>query len=438
MNLGKKRKGFLRTSIRQIDEEALKITHTINTKVLDRYYTSVLPKGAEVQNFLNNAVVLWSHNMDEATPKIPIGRCVNLVINDDEIVATTEFNKNDSLAVRVFNAYKDGFLHAWSIGFMPLQHKQITLENREQINQEYGLNISEEKINEAGIFGAYVITKWELLEYSAVPVPGNPEALSADKVDSFKRELVTRGLLEEKEAKELEINKKDAEEKKEVSDVSEEKKEEVKEETKEEKKEETVSVEEEKVLVEEKEVSKEEVKEEVEAKVEEKVEEVKEEAEVVEEAKTEEVKEEKVEVKQEDNSEKSEETKTSEENKAEEPKTEVKEETKTDSTTEDSSEKAELVEETEEKAKEETETKEEEKEEEKEVNFATIIQGLIQKNKELSDRLEATERKLEELNSKNSEIQKSLDVDNIDKVREATQKRKSASSDAWFSNFLKQ
>ena len=490
MNLGKKCNGFLKTAIRSVDEAGLKITHTINTKALDRYYTSVLPQGADVKHFLNNAVVLWSHNMDEATPKIPIGRCIDLDIREDEIIATTEFNKNDPLAVKVFNAYKDGFLHAWSIGFMPIKYKEVTLENREELNSEYKLNISLEQLEEAGMYGAYVVHKWELLEYSAVPVPGNPEALSADKVDSFKRELVTRGLVKESDVDTIEIKKAKGkkEEKDEYSceclDCGEEVKSkehckdikcpkcggemrrkdrtgtgkdaevevkdvEVKtrdaEEVSKEVKAEEVKVEEtvaEKVEVKE-EVKPEEVKEEKveEVKAEEvKVEEVKEEAKA-EEVKTEEPKAEEVktEVKVKEVKEEEAKAEVKEENKAEEPKTEVKEEKEnTASTTEDKTEKSEVVEKSEVKVEEKAE---EVKEEETPANFASIIKDLLQKNKELSDRLEVNEAKLEELASVNSKvdvIQKSLDVDNIDKVREASQKRKSGNSDTWFSTLLRQ
>ena len=490
MNLGKKCNGFLKTAIRSVDEAGLKITHTINTKALDRYYTSVLPQGADVKHFLNNAVVLWSHNMDEATPKIPIGRCIDLDIREDEIIATTEFNKNDPLAVKVFNAYKDGFLHAWSIGFMPIKYKEVTLENREELNSEYKLNISLEQLEEAGMDGAYVVHKWELREYSAVPVPGNPEALSADKVDFFKRELVTRGLVKESDVDTIEIKKAKGkkEEKDEYSceclDCGEEVKskehckdikcpkcggemrrkdrtgtgkdaevevkdvevktrdaEEVSKEVKAEevKGEETVA---EKVEVKE-EVKPEEVKEEKveEVKAEEvKVEEVKEEAKA-EEVKTEEPKAEEVktEVKVKEVKEEEAKAEVKEENKAEEPKTEVKEEKEnTASTTEDKTEKSEVVEKSEVKVEEKAE---EVKEEETPANFASIIKDLLQKNKELLDRLEVNEAKLEELASVNSKvdvIQKSLDVDNIDKVREASQKRKSGNSDTWFSTLLRQ
>ncbi len=183
-----------------IDEEKLTIEHTINTKALDRYNTIVLPKGAKVKNFLKNPVVLWCHNLDGKAIKIPISKCLELTIEDDAIKAKTQFNANDDLAVKVFNSCKDGFLNAWSIGFMPLKYKTVDEENFKDLNAKYGLKITKDDIANAGCWGISLIYEWELYEYSVVPVPGNPEALTDKaKETEYARELVTRGLLQEKD-----------------------------------------------------------------------------------------------------------------------------------------------------------------------------------------------------------------------------------------------
>ena len=189
----KLRNSFMKASVRNIDAENYEITHTVNTKALDRYDTIVLPKGADVSSFLKNAVVLWSHNGDSSLPKIPIGKCVELNIEEDAVVVKTKFNPKDELAMKVFNAYKDGFLHAWSIGFIPTKYKRFDAENFADLNKKYSLEVTENQIENAA-WGLYLIYEWELLEYSAVPVPANPEALSVDEDSSYKRELITRGL----------------------------------------------------------------------------------------------------------------------------------------------------------------------------------------------------------------------------------------------------
>lgn len=195
-----KRYSFLGAQIRSIDEENFTIEHVINTKVCDRYLTCVLPKGADVKSYMKNPVALWLHGQDKNHLE-PIGRCVEMNVSDAEIAVKTQFNKSDPFAVKIFQAYKDGFMNAWSIGFMPLKYERYSEETCDKLNQKYGLNITPAQIKDAGFYGVYVIYKWELYEYSAVPVPGNPEALTDDsKKVEFKKELCIRGLVGEGES----------------------------------------------------------------------------------------------------------------------------------------------------------------------------------------------------------------------------------------------
>ena len=251
-----RKNSFIGVQVRSVDEANMVVEHIVNTKALDRYYTCVLPKGARVENYLKNPVVLWCHNIDETTIKVPIAKCIELQIEEDSIKVKTQFNANDPLAVKVFQAYKDGFLNAWSIGFQPENWEGVTEKNLVEVNQRFGLNLTKENIGSAGIYGLYVIYQWELLEYSAVPVPGNPEALSKE----YTAELVTRGLADEKDIRTM-LTKKEEK----AEEVSKEviTKETVAEETKEVVAVETVS----------KEVAAEVIKESVEEKKEEKVEE---------------------------------------------------------------------------------------------------------------------------------------------------------------------
>lgn len=193
----------------QFNEEDMTIKHVINTKCLDRYDTIVMPEGVRAGNFLKNSVVLWAHNHDENAVTMPIAKCIDLEITSDKIVATTKFNASDPFAVKVFNAYRDGFLNAWSIGFMPENFKEVTFETQEEINKEYGLelNLSKEDYDKKSWYGVWVIDSWELFEYSAVPVPGNPECLSAEEAEIFSRELVTRGLADKDEVRQFDFRK---------------------------------------------------------------------------------------------------------------------------------------------------------------------------------------------------------------------------------------
>jgi len=66
---------------------------------------------------------------------------------------------NTEFANEIFELYKDGFMNAFSVGFIPVDSEPM------------------EKDSDS-VWGAKRFLKWELLEYSAVPVPANPEALA--------------------------------------------------------------------------------------------------------------------------------------------------------------------------------------------------------------------------------------------------------------------
>lgn len=174
-----------------IDKENLTIEHIINTNSIDRYSSIVLPKGVDTKSYSKNNVVLYLHNHTER--QIPIGVCSKLIKSDDSIRAITQFNKNDDFAVNVFNAYADGFMNAWSIGFKPKDYVFVDKSNREEINTTYGLSVTEKDIDKAektSWYGLVLVKEWELLEYSAVPVPGNQDCVTED----FMSEIESRGL----------------------------------------------------------------------------------------------------------------------------------------------------------------------------------------------------------------------------------------------------
>ncbi len=130
------------------NQEERSIISTITTSTPDRYGDIVQPQGAKLEAYRKNSVVLLNHSMNS----LPIGKNVWIKENENGLVAKTVFAKT-AIAEDVMNLYKDGFMNAFSIGFIPLNHT-----NDEQ--------------------GRTVFTDWELLEYSAVSVPANPEAIS--------------------------------------------------------------------------------------------------------------------------------------------------------------------------------------------------------------------------------------------------------------------
>lgn len=124
------------------------IKAVISTNNPDRYDEIVNPKGARLDNYRKNPVVLFNHNSNIP----PIGKNINIAVYENEIVALTKF-ANTQLAKDIEMLYKDGFMNAFSIGFIP---------NKADTNEK----------------GQIVYNDWEMLEYSCVPIPANPEAIS--------------------------------------------------------------------------------------------------------------------------------------------------------------------------------------------------------------------------------------------------------------------
>jgi len=98
----------------------------------------------QLDNYRRNPVVLWAH--DYVGQHLPIGRA-DARVEEGQLVADIVFDREDGFAAQVESKYRRGFLNAVSVGW-------DTLKND----------------------GAKV-TRAELLDISAVPVPGDPDAL---------------------------------------------------------------------------------------------------------------------------------------------------------------------------------------------------------------------------------------------------------------------
>jgi len=138
--------------IREVDAEDRTVIHLITTDTRDRYGDIVEPKGGQIENFLRDPVVLDGHKYGT----FPVGTNVWLKKNKGGILAKTRFHDKTQIAIDAFNLVAEGILRAWSIGFMP---------------------INWETFEEDGTRG-YLYKIWELLEYSLVTVPANPDALT--------------------------------------------------------------------------------------------------------------------------------------------------------------------------------------------------------------------------------------------------------------------
>jgi HK97 family phage prohead protease len=139
------------------ESDSRKVAITISTKALDRHRDTVDPLGIDLANYEKNPVVLWahSHNMP------PIARSVALKVNSKALRSVAEFMPAEmsAFADSVYQMVKGGWLNAASIGFLPA---------------DGGYEYDAERMG-------FDFKKSELLEYSIVPVPANPQALVGAK-----------------------------------------------------------------------------------------------------------------------------------------------------------------------------------------------------------------------------------------------------------------
>lgn len=134
------------------------LNFVLSTSAVDRHGDTVAQSGWKLDNYKKNPVVLFGH--DQQSP--PVGRAPNILLEGDKLVAKgVQFTPKElsPFGWMIGEMYKQGFMNAVSVGFLPGKFRE---------NEERG-----------GL--AMDFEEQELLEFSAVPVPANPEALQAAK-----------------------------------------------------------------------------------------------------------------------------------------------------------------------------------------------------------------------------------------------------------------
>jgi HK97 family phage prohead protease len=125
-------------------EEERALVARVSTEERDRDGEIIEPAGIDLTSYLKNSVLMWAHRY--ADP--PIGRALWAKLDSKGLVCKFQFAKTQ-FADEIYQLYKDGYLKAFSIGFLPLDYDE------------------ENKIHR----------KISLLEVSAVPVPANENCL---------------------------------------------------------------------------------------------------------------------------------------------------------------------------------------------------------------------------------------------------------------------
>lgn len=137
----------------------------ITTKAVDRDGDIVVPKGAILDHYRKNPVVLFGHNYTE----LPIGRSLWIKADEKGLISKTQYAKHQK-AEEIYQYRAEGFPMAKSIGFIPLS----VIEEKDFPETDLkALDLTPEDIKGA----SRIYPEWLMLEYSDVPVPSNPEAL---------------------------------------------------------------------------------------------------------------------------------------------------------------------------------------------------------------------------------------------------------------------
>ena len=167
MKIEKGIKSEIKTDIVTKDLGERSVQFTISKEVVDRDGDILRAGGVDFTNYMKNPVFLGFHNSHD----FPLGKVTKFWVEGDSVKAIVyfptleELSSDPALASEKaklidfsYYAYKNGLMNAVSVGFIPLEWTETKT--------------------------GYDITKWELLEFSAVAVPANQDAI-AEAVKSF-------------------------------------------------------------------------------------------------------------------------------------------------------------------------------------------------------------------------------------------------------------
>lgn len=145
--------------IKESSREDLTVTHFISTEKVDRGRDILYADGMKI---LGRPVVMLQHGYTDLGAE-PIAK--PLWIKKGEfrgnkgVQAKTQFYP-DELGRRLWDKTVQGFMPNWSIGWRPLKHEYLREKDGMEIRHVY---------------------EWELLEYSLVSVPMQPDAQTPTK-----------------------------------------------------------------------------------------------------------------------------------------------------------------------------------------------------------------------------------------------------------------
>jgi HK97 family phage prohead protease len=158
------------SSLREIDVDNRTAEFIISDNTKDRHNTILDVDGWHLDNYNKNGIVGYQHDVygeDQANPDSVIG-IGKAEIRDGKLIGIVKFEPEEinPLAEKIFKKVQFGTLKATSVGFNPLEQGEFRkMEDSDSEIYHYG--------------------KRDLLEFSIVNIPSNPNAVrSIEKIES--------------------------------------------------------------------------------------------------------------------------------------------------------------------------------------------------------------------------------------------------------------
>ncbi len=135
-----------------VPEDDLILEFVISTESVDRDGDTIKADGWKIDRYLQNPVVLFAHDYRS----LPVANALGVWAEGGKLKSRAKFTPKDlyPFGHMVYQFYREGFMRATSVGFNPIKW-------RDSNDRKGGIDFLEQ----------------ELLEFSCVPVPANPEAL---------------------------------------------------------------------------------------------------------------------------------------------------------------------------------------------------------------------------------------------------------------------
>lgn len=156
----------------QVNSGKREVIACISSDCIDRDSEVVSPSGIKRKNFAGNPVVMVNHDYQT----LPVGKALWVKPSGNQVLAKYYISDKTEMARDVFGLLQDKVLNAHSIGFQSLKASAPTTK---EINGRPDLKQAR-----------LIHREWELLEFSIVGIPCNPQALTLAVSKGYSSDLL--------------------------------------------------------------------------------------------------------------------------------------------------------------------------------------------------------------------------------------------------------